>query len=111
MLSIRTQNRMALVSYGYIFIERNELCKTHKTDGTNELIALYSYDLYMYVDKVTYIELGTYATQERALEVLYEIETAIDKNNLANYEYFDGYMEKVVEYKYKLQTIYQMPKE
>jgi len=57
------------------------------------------------------VPLGTYSSKERALEVLNEIEAAIDRNNLANYEYFDGYMEKVVEYKYKLQTIYQMPKE
>ena len=97
MLSIRTQDRTALVPYNsFILIEDEHF----NWDFTGK-----------YAIVLNKLKLGAYATQERALEVLYEIETAIEKNNFTNYEYFDGYIEKVVEYKYKLQTIYQMPKE
>ena len=102
MLSIRTQNRMALVPYNNVI----EIYENGKRDEFNKWVSTGKF-------KITLNDalLGVYATKERALEVLYEIETAIEKNNFTNYEYFDGYIEKVVEYKYKLQTIYQMPKE
>ena len=102
MLTVRTQDRMALVPYNntieiYESRKRTEL-KEWELTGICEIT-------------LGNVPLGTYSSKERALEVLYEIETAIEKNNFTNYEYFDGYIEKVVEYKYKLQTIYQMPKE
>ena len=97
MLSIRTQNRMALVPYNSFILIEDEYINW---DFTGK-----------YAIVLNKFKLGAYATQERALEVLYEIETAIEKNNFTNYKYFDGDIEKVVEYKYKLQTIYQMPKE
>ena len=110
MLSIRTQDRMGLVPYGYIYIEQNELGKRFKTNGTNETESFYSYDLYMYVDKVISIKLGTYATKERALEVLDKIEDVARHNRfvelvipLPNY----SKQELASEYEH----IYQMPKE
>jgi|LGVF01.2.fsa_nt_gb hypothetical protein len=89
MLSIRTQDRMRLVPYGYVYIEQNELGRRFKTNGTNETEPFYSYDLHIYVDKVISIELGTYATKERALEVLDSITAVVMLEDL----------------------VYQMPKE
>ena len=97
MLSIRTQNKMALVPYNSFILIEDEYINW---DFTGK-----------YAIVLNKFKLGVYATKERALEVLDEIEKALAQNDTTNYEYFDGYIEKVVEYKYKLQTIYQMPKE
>ena len=126
---VRSQDRMGLVPSGYIYIEQNELCKTHKTDGTSGLITLYSYDLHIYVDKITSIEIGTYATKERALEVLDEIQDAIEEYEMipiiaSTMAYIaeqigslDTEESKKLEINYKKQldkkdksTVYQMPK-
>ena len=55
--------------------------------------------------------LAIYPTKERCLEVLDEIEKAIEESNIMRYEYFQGFSQQLIEYTYKGRQIYQMPKE
>jgi len=55
--------------------------------------------------------LGVYATKERCLEVLDEIEKAIEESNIMRYEYFQGFSQQLIEYTYKGRQVYQMPKD
>ena len=91
MLSIRTQDRMALVPY------KNEI-----------EIELYTNDKYLInieTHKHKIIPLGIYTTKERALEVLDEIQEAILS---ANMYICDGI---VVEKVPPQEVVYQMPNE
>jgi len=107
MLSIRTQDRMALVPYKYRIII---------TDYT-EINGEKKYEIYCD------IELGTYATKKRALEVLDEIEravygkfiipTAITQNE-NHWIYTNGIISSLVNESKEIQVlpyVYQMPKE
>jgi len=76
MLSIRTQDRMALVPYSRVTWVRN--------DG-----AIFVMDN----QGQPYLKLGQYATQERALQVLDEIDKTLNKCPI------------------NLSIVYQMPKE
>ena len=84
MLSIRTQDRMALVPY----------------DGKIEIMGELDQNLVRLENKqvliMEYTTLGTYATQKRALEVLDEIQY---------------YMTQQSEIYRTLHSVYEMPKE
>ena len=89
MLSIRTQDRMALVPYGgrIEITTSNRIAMLH-TDGD-------------------WKELGAYATKERSLEVLDEIEQKVSdmRNDLLNSNlYNDGNV-------FYNKQVYQMPSE
>ena len=102
MLSIRTQDRMSLVPYR----------ETIKVIGSGD-----EWYLTIILNELT--ELGTYATQERALEVLDEIEQHVVGKLLipeqtTEYNYNDTsviYNGVVLEKIEQLPNIYQMPKE
>lgn len=68
---------------------------------SNKQFRLYSDELF----------LGEYNSQERALEVLDEIQRNIIDSNVTNYEYFYTENQRLLEYTYKLKTVYEMPKE
>jgi hypothetical protein len=68
---------------------------------SNKQFRLYSDELF----------LGEYNSQERALEVLDEIQKNIIDSNVTNYEYFYTENQRLLEYTYKLKTVYQMPEE
>lgn len=68
---------------------------------SNNQFRLYSDELF----------LGEYNSQERALEVLDEIQKNIIDSNVTNYEYFYTENQRLLEYTYKLKTVYEMPKE
>lgn len=68
---------------------------------SNKQFRLYSDELF----------LGEYNSQERALEVLDEIQKNIIDSNVTNYEYFYTENQRLLEYTYKLKTVYEMPKE
>ena len=68
---------------------------------SNKQFRLYSDELF----------LGEYNSQERALEVLDEIQKNIIDSNVTNYEYFYTGNQRLLEYTYKLKTVYEMPKE
>ena len=59
------------------------------------------------------VDLGTYATKKRALEVLDEIQSAIIQNETVMYEYFldNSTGKKELEYSYNQKTVYEMPNE
>ena len=100
MLSIRTQDRMALVPYNNV-IHINELTVIESGKLVYELI----------IDN-SFHSLGTYATKERALEVLDEIQKALLGNDTTRYEYFtrmDGTQK--IEYTYIYKTVYKMPQD
>jgi hypothetical protein len=64
----------------------------------------------------TYIQddselLGSYETEERALEVLDEIQRNIIDSNVTQYEYYNSQDGLKTEYTYKLKIVYEMPKE
>jgi hypothetical protein len=110
MLSIRTQDRMALVPYdsAICIYERqtNELdiiLQRFKKEP-KDLEKLYEYALAMGRIEVGLV-LGTYATKERALEVLDEIQEAILS---ANMYVGDGI---VIEKTPPQEVVYQMPNE
>ena len=105
MLSIRTQDRMALVPYDSIKIEEV---------GDSYFINL-EYDMRS-------VHLGTYTTKERALEVLDEIEKHVVGRIIIPTQRYErkDYLEMGTSNPYaevnetkieKLPTIYQMPKE
>lgn len=106
MLSIRTQDRMALVPYDSHIVIRKRSSK-------------HSIEIETYYSTVI---LGTYATKERALEVLDEIEMVcvgkvlISANPLPNKDHWVYQNKNIVLPKDKdtievLPLIYQMPKE
>ena len=102
MLTIRTQDKMKLVPYNntieiYESRKRTEL-KEWELTGICEIT-------------LGNVPLGTYSSKERALEVLDEIEKALAQNDTTTYGHLNDYNENTLEYKCKLQTIYQMPKE
>ena len=93
MLSIRTQDRMALVPYDQrILIEEKN-----------------GFRLILGYDWTT--NLGTYESKERTLEVLDEITKAVCNSNLTRYEYFNGTLAQLLEYSFKDISVYVMPKE
>ena len=104
MLSIRTQDRMRLIPY-----DKPIEIKQTKIDG-------WSLD----IRELKYF-LGTYATKERALEVLDEIEQyvvgkiIIQKNvkvlNDSTYQYSSIYRDTTKEEIKLLPQVYSMPKE
>jgi hypothetical protein len=103
-LSIRTQDRMALVPYkGRIIIS----IKDGEIDFDKELI----YGTLMIVNQDgVYTTLGTYATKERALEVLDEIQQhVLGKVILQSPEL--AHMKTREEEILELPTVYIMPKE
>ena len=81
MLSIRTQNRMALVPYNNVILIQDDYIDWETTEK-NAII-------------LNKVKLGTYSTKERALEVLDDIEFWCQETN------------QVLKHK----NIYQMPKE
>ena len=89
MLSIRTQDRMSLVPYR----------ETIKVIGSGD-----EWYLTIILNELT--ELGTYATQERALEVLDEIQDAILKQTRL-------FIDSISNHSYEMVTtiVYQIPKE
>ena len=96
MLNIRAQNKMKLVPYNNVIAIR----PSHdRSDSDNRQIILND------------VSLGTYVSKARALEVLDEIEKALAQNDTTTYGQLNDCNENTLEYKYKLQTIYQMPKE
>ena len=97
MLSIRTQNKMALVPYNSFILIQDDYIDWETTEK-NAII-------------LNKVKLGTYSTKQRALEVLDEIEKALAQNDTTTYGHLNGYNENTLEYKCKLQTIYQMPDE
>ena len=92
MLSIRTQDRMALVPY-------------------NKIIFIVQFSNGWRIDTPNEEKLGIYATKERALEVLDEIQQYLVESDTTQYEYINGYSDEKVEYTYKSRTVYQMPNE
>jgi hypothetical protein len=68
---------------------------------SNKQFRLYSDELF----------LGEYNSQERALEVLDEIQRNIIDSNITRYEYYNSQEGLKREYTYKLKTVYEMPKE
>ena len=125
MLSIRTQDRMALVPYKEtikVKIDpKDEHCiEAHKEIGMfnkeKKLKEISPYSL-ITID----ITLGTYATKERALEVLDEIESHVVGKLIVPMSYFERvdhltvgsnpYVERTYDKIETLPTVYQMPKE
>lgn len=103
MLSIRTQDRMALVPYdNQIYI---------KMYGDSSLNKVSHWEINLYVDKEKWVNLGTYKTKERALEVLDEIQQANRDSQIILYQHFDGKDAQLIDYTIPKQTEYQMPKE
>ena len=102
MLSIRTQDRMSLVPYR----------ETIKVIGSGD-----EWYLTIILNELT--ELGTYATQERALEVLDEIERLCvgrilipETNNRGDLNAYTIYTTKTKQEEIiSLPTVYQIPKE
>lgn len=109
MLSIRTQDRMALVPY------------------TKYPISVYGVGIYMTFDneRDNYIQLGKYTTKERALEVLDEIEILLNKDDyeiidkeyeFTNEQLLEFERSNMAPYKYYqkrvlVSKVYHMPKE
>ena len=104
MLSIRTQDRMALVPYnGRIMISLRE--------GVHEEGDWEFDTLFIVTPDGVYKFLGTYKTNERALEVLDEIQAHSLGNDTIRYEYFIGFDgTEQIEYTYKYKSVYEMPK-
>lgn len=92
MLSIRTQDRMALVPY------RETIKVIEYSNG---------WGLSIILNELT--ELGTYATKERALEVLDEIGVAFNKSQTTYYDY--NYDVGLLNYTMPQLSVYQMPNE
>ena len=94
MLYIRTQEKLCLTPIkGKIelnILNKNDICVMSKSG---------------------WVQLAIYKTQERALEVLDEIEKANEKNKVIMYEHCIGISEKIIEYTYPQVITYQMPKE
>lgn len=95
MLSIRTQDRMALVPYkGRILISIKDGVVNFKQELARNTLVIVNEDN-------VYTQLGTYATKERALEVLDEIEKALRDDCV-----FSTSTGAVL-----IPTVYRMPKE
>ena len=102
---IRSQYKRILVNSNFVF------CKKYITtfNGVEEVHKYEIYTLQVGYEKPT--PLGIYETEERALEVLDEIQKSIIDSNVTQYEYFYTENQRLVEYTYKLKTVYEMPKE
>ena len=102
---IRSQDRKFLVNTDLVFMD---MPKTY--DGGEWVIDKSKCKIFVTThDSNTSI--GTYKTEERALEVLDEIQKNIIDSNVTNYEYFYTENQRLLEYTYKLKTVYEMPKE
>ena len=98
MMWIRSQDRTQLIKFDYVDLSElniNGSLKYGISAGLNG----------------NNIGVATYPTKQRALEVLDEIEKAIEESNIMRYEYFQGFSQQLIEYTYKGRQIYQMPKE
>lgn len=91
MLSIRTQDRKTLVPYDKQ-ITINDRNTFHMVFDNSEILPL-----------------GTYATKERALEVLDEIGVAFNKSQTTYYDY--NYDVGLLNYTMPQLSVYQMPNE
>jgi hypothetical protein len=104
MLSIRTQDRMALVPYNEV------ICITRHNKNAIDMIMSKDKDIKADMVYMVWIggngKLGTYKSKERALEVLDEIENAYRDRTV----YLKGNETDYVSLA-SLPIVYQMPKE
>ena len=124
---IRSQDRMILKKVDSLQIEKridheiikDELRKRYRENATHLEYEEYVKNEYgklgeigiLYCINDNDIELATYPTKQRALEVLDEVEMAIEESNVIRYEYFHGVSQQLIEYTYKDKQVYYMPKD
>ena len=112
---IRSQDRKEITK-----VDNVSIMETNDMQGNGKLIKRYGGYIHSYVGEGSYIRLGEYTTEKRALEVLDEIHEYIEneymtnktKENItrmfiANEISFETFEQKLKE----LKTIYEMPKE